>query len=213
MTGTSCTTEFRSLPAVREGSRSVDPKGRGGVCTAIRPLKPSAPASRASGAAAPHVEMVSAVDPVRLIPSGVSPLRAAGLLRFASSRCQTPSVSLPSGSHPSRGLAAALRARWRAGCRRTVAWSALSVRSRMQRSRLRRHRNAEQPGQAGVAGGGDESGPVPCPWIAGLVSFTLRVNEARLSNWSAFHSRRCASFAARRPDRHHGHPPSPMPGR
>jgi len=33
---------------------------------------------------------------------GVSPLRGAGLLRCASSRCQTPSVSPLSGCHPSR---------------------------------------------------------------------------------------------------------------
>ena len=33
---------------------------------------------------------------------GVSPLRGAGLLRCASSRCQRPSVSPLSGCHPSR---------------------------------------------------------------------------------------------------------------
>ena len=54
--------------------------------------------------------------------SGVSPLRGARLLRCASSRCQRPSVSPLTGGHPSRGLAATLRARWRAGCRRTAAW-------------------------------------------------------------------------------------------
>lgn len=37
----------------------------------------------------------------RLFP-GVSPLRGAGLLRCASSRCQRPSVSPLSGCHPSR---------------------------------------------------------------------------------------------------------------
>ena len=37
-----------------------------------------------------------------------------------------------------------------------------------------------------------DSGLFPCPGIAGLVSFTLRVNEARLTNWPAFHSRRYA---------------------
>ena len=119
----------------------------------------------------------------------------------------------PSGGHPSRGLAATLRARWRAGCRRTAASGALPVRSPMQRSRLRLHRDAEQPSQAGGAGVDDDIGPFPCPGIAGLVSFTLRVNEARLTNWPAFRSRRCASFAARQPDRHPGHPPCPMPGR
>ena len=34
--------------------------------------------------------------------SSVSPLRGAGLLRFASSRCQRPSVSPLTGGHPSR---------------------------------------------------------------------------------------------------------------
>lgn len=103
---------------------------------------------------------------------GVSPLRGAGLLRCASSRCQRPSVSPLTGGHPSRGLAATLRARWRAGCRRTAALWALPVRSPMQRSRLRLHRDAEQPGQAGDAGVDDDSGPFPCPGIASLGSFT-----------------------------------------
>ena len=78
----------------------------------------------------------------------------------------------PSGCHPSRGLAATLRARWRAGWRRTAARGAWPVRSPMQRSRLRLHRDAEQPSQAGAAGGDDDSGPFPCPRIAGLASFT-----------------------------------------
>jgi hypothetical protein len=33
-----------------------------------------------------------------------------------------------------------------------------------------------------VAGYNDDSGPIPCPGTAGLASFTLRVNEARLAN-------------------------------
>ena len=33
---------------------------------------------------------------------GVSPLRGAGLLRYASSRCQRPSVSPLTGCHPYR---------------------------------------------------------------------------------------------------------------
>ena len=56
------------------------------------------------------------------------------------------------------------------------------MRSPMLRSRLRLRRNAKQPGQAGGAGGHDDSGPFPCPGIAVLGSFTLRVNEARLTN-------------------------------
>jgi hypothetical protein len=52
----------------------------------------------------------------------------------------------------------------------------------MQRSRPRLYRDAEQPGQAGGAGVDDDSGPFPCPGIAGVVSFTLRVNDARLTN-------------------------------
>ena len=39
-----------------------------------------------------------------------------------------------------------------------------------------------QHSQAGNAGVNDDSGPFPCPGIAGLGSFTLRVNEARLAN-------------------------------
>ena len=83
----------------------------------------------------------------------VSPLRGAGLLRCASSRCQRPIVSPLTGGHPSRGLADTLRARWRAERRQTAALGAWPVRSPMQRLRLRLHRDAEQPGQAGDAGG------------------------------------------------------------
>ena len=71
---------------------------------------------------------------------GVSPLRGAGLLRSASSRCHRPNVSPLKGCHPSRDTA-------------------------------RPAMPAEPRG-----------GPFPCPGIAGLVSFTLRVNEARLAN-------------------------------
>ena len=39
-----------------------------------------------------------------------------------------------------------------------------------------------QHGQAGVAGGIHDSGPFPCPGIAGPDSFTLRANDARLTN-------------------------------
>ena len=39
-----------------------------------------------------------------------------------------------------------------------------------------------QRGQADGAGRTDDSGPIPCPGIAGPDSFTLRVNEARLAN-------------------------------
>ena len=54
---------------------------------------------------------------------------------------------------------------------------------------LRLHRNAEKPTHqpihqevAGVADMADTSGPFPCSGIAGFASFTLRLNEARLSN-------------------------------
>ena len=46
-------------------------------------------------------------------------------------------------------------------------------------------RKAHQPihqEAAGVAGMADDSGSFPCPGIAGFASFTLRLNEARLSN-------------------------------
>ncbi len=47
-------------------------------------------------------------------------------------------------------------------------------------------------------------GPFPCPRIAGPDSFTLRVNEARLANWPACRSLRCAPLGvapARSPPR------------
>lgn len=47
------------------------------------------------------VASVATVSIGRFFP-GVSPLRGAGLLRCASSRCQRPSVSPLSGCHPSR---------------------------------------------------------------------------------------------------------------
>jgi hypothetical protein len=62
-------------------------------------------------------------------------------------------ASRPFGRPSLTRLAATLRARWRAGCSRTVALRAWPVRSPMQRSRLRLHRDAEQPGQAGGVGG------------------------------------------------------------
>ena len=55
--------------------------------------------------------------------------------------------------------------------------------------------------------------PLPVPVDRGPCFLHGYVNEARLPNWPAFRSRRCARFAARRPDRHPGHPPCPMPGR
>ena len=143
---------------------------------------------------------------------GVSPLRGAGLLRCASSRCQSPS-SRPFGRpsltrarrHPPRSLARRVSPDCGpAGLAGALAGAAIKA---APSSRCR------QPCQAGAAGGDDDSGPFPCPGIAGLGSFTLRVNDARLTNWPAFRSHRCAPFAARRPDRHPSHPPCPMPGR
>ena len=71
----------------------------------------------------------------------------------------------PSGGHPSRGLAGAqgvagLRPRDLAGALANAAIKAAPS------SRCR------QPSQAGVAGVDHDSGPFPCPGIAGLVSFT-----------------------------------------
>ena len=123
----------------------------------------------------PAKRVVAVVEPVeshRVWPnlSGVSPLRGAGLLRCASSRCQRPTVSplraaIPHAGSPPPALAGAQGV---AGLRP----GALPVRSPMRRSRLRLHRDAEQPSQAGDAGGDDDSGPFPCPGITGLVSFT-----------------------------------------
>jgi hypothetical protein len=52
----------------------------------------------ALGAVAASVAVVS----IGRFFAGVSPLRGAGLLRCASSRCQRPSVSPLTGCHPSR---------------------------------------------------------------------------------------------------------------
>lgn len=53
-----------------------------------------------------QVQVQAAVDVVAGMSRdwllGVSPLRGAGLLRCASSRCQRPSVSPLPGCHPSR---------------------------------------------------------------------------------------------------------------
>ena len=67
-----------------------------------------------------------------------------------------------------------------------------------------------QSGQAGAASGVDDSGPFPCPGIAGWFSSRVR-EQARLTNWPVFRSLRCASLPAHRSDRHPGHPPRPMP--
>jgi hypothetical protein len=58
-----------------------------------RSLRPRVPASHVGDVAALPIDVVSAVDRVGPISLGVSPLRGAGLLRCASSRCQRPSVS------------------------------------------------------------------------------------------------------------------------
>ena len=54
------------------------------------------------GVKALTLEVVVVVVAIRRSYRGVSPLRGAGLLRCASSRCQRPSVSPLSGCHPSR---------------------------------------------------------------------------------------------------------------
>ena len=82
----------------------------------------------------------------------MSPLRGDELLRCVSSRCQMPIVS-------SFGRPVLTRARCqppRLLARRVSpngGLRALPERSPMQRSRLRLHRDAEQPGRAGCAGG------------------------------------------------------------
>ena len=78
----------------------------------------------------------------RSFSRGVSPLRGPGCCAARRAAVKAQRLA-PSGGHPSRGLAATLRARWRAGCRRAAAPGALPVRSPMQRSRLRLHRDAE----------------------------------------------------------------------
>ena len=140
---------------------------------------------------------------------GVPPQRGARLLRCASSHLLVADVALLHGGHPSRELAATLRARWRAGWRRTAAFG-------LAGSLANAAIKAAPSSQGTTAESGrqrrpfHDSGPFPCPGIAGLCSFTLRVNEARLTNWPACRSLRSVR---RRPDRHPGHPPRPMPGR
>ena len=51
------------------------------------------------------VVVVVVVVAIRRCCLGVSPLRGAGLLRYASSRCQRPSVSPLTGFHPGRNTA------------------------------------------------------------------------------------------------------------
>ena len=110
----------------------------------------------------------------------VSPLRGAGLLRCASSRCQRPSVSplraaIPhAGSPPPSALAGAQGV---AGLRP----AALPVRSPMQRSRLRLHRDAEQP-ESGrrCRRGMTTAARSRARGSRALDSFTLRVNDGPL---------------------------------
>ena len=118
---------------------------------------------------------------VRLIAPGVSPLRGAGLLRCASSRCQRPSVSPLRAAIPHAGSpppSALVGAQGVAGLRPV----ALPGRSRMRRSRLRLHRDADSQVRPALPCVDHDSGPFPCPGIAGLGSFTLRENDARLTN-------------------------------
>ena len=188
-------------------------------CALTRSLSLRVPASRAGDVAAPPVDMVSAVDPLCPILSGVSPLRGAGLLRLRVEPLSKAQRLAPSGGHPSRGLAVTLRARWRAGRRRTAALRAWPVRSPMQRSRLRLHRDAEQPGQAGCAGGMTTA--VRSRARGSRAFFPSRVRERGPLDELTRCSRAARHFAALRsapqaapvPDRNPGHPPCPMPGR
>ena len=116
---------------------------------------------------------------------GVSPLHGAGLWRFASSRCRRPSVSPLSGCHPSRGLADMLHAvgvQLVAGLRPGGLAGALADAA----IKAALHRKAQQPeyGEvAGVAGRADDSGPFPCPGIAGSCFLhAARERRARLTN-------------------------------
>ena len=116
---------------------------------------------------------------------GVSPLRGAGLLRCASSRWRGPSVSPLSGCHPLRGLADKLHAvgvQHAAGRRPDGLAGALADAA----IKAALHRKAQQPeyGEvAGVAGRADDSGPFPCPGIAGSCFLhAARERRARLTN-------------------------------
>jgi hypothetical protein len=112
---------------------------------------------------------------------GVPSQRGARLLRCASSHLLVADVALLNGGHLSRELAATLHARRRAGCRRTAA-------SGLAGSLANAAIKAAPSSQCITAESGrqrrpfHDSGPFPCPGIAGLGSFTLRVNDARLTN-------------------------------
>ena len=112
---------------------------------------------------------------------GVPLQRGARLLRCGSSQALVADVALLNGGHLSRELAATLRARWRAGCRRTAAFGLAGS--------LANAATKAAPSSQGVTAESGrqrrpfhDSGPFPCPGIAGLGSFTLRVNDGRLTN-------------------------------
>ena len=141
--------------------------------------------------------------------AGVSPLRGTGLLRCASSREASRPFGPPSLTRarrrPPRSLARRVAPDCSAGrlagaLANAAIKAAPSSRCRTAESGRQRRRNGRQR-------------PVPVPGDRGPCFLHGYVNEARLTNWPALRSRRCASFAARRPDRHPGQPPCPMPGR
>lgn len=87
-------------------------------------------------------------------------------------RIEPHRVSTPSGGHPSRGLAVATSFARGAAVRRRERLAG-SLADTTQASPA--SSNVEEPGSPAsrILGGG----PFPCPGIAGLSSFTLRVNE------------------------------------
>ncbi len=124
---------------------------------------------------------------------GVSPLRGAGLLRCASSRCQRPSVSPLTGGHPLRELAATLRARWRAGCRRTAASGRCRCAPRCSDEGcafIAKPNSQARPAMPAVS----RQRPVPVPGDRGPGFIHGYVNEARLTNWSVARVLRATSL-------------------
>ena len=125
----------------------------------------------------------------------------------------------PSGGHPSRKLTATLRARRRAGCRRTAA-----------QGPGRCARQFSDQGFAVIAMPNSQVRPAMPAWMTTAARSRARGSRALFPSrvrergpldeltrcWRAarhFAALRSAPQAAPVPDRHPGHPPRPMPGR
>lgn len=103
------------------------------------------------------------------VKRGTSPLRGAGLSCCASSSGHSVHVSPLDGLLSLTRLAAALRARWRAGCRRTaVRLAGALANAAIKAAPSSRSRTAESGRRCRKS---HHSGPFPYPWIAGWRRF------------------------------------------